>query len=135
MQKIIVIQTVKKNELYNITSKVSEFVEKCCVKSGIVNVYAQGATSGIMIQENWDNSVQSDVLNFLQSIIPSGVWEHDKQDNNGDAHIKAGIVGPSETIPIIDGKLGLSEWQNIFFCEFDGPRKKRTIILTIFANK
>lgn len=134
MQKSIVIQTVKKNELYDITHKVREFVDQLKLTTGIVNIYAQGATAGIMIQENWDHSVQNDVINLLNKIIPSGVWEHDKQDNNGDAHLKAGIIGPSENIPIIDGKLGLSTWQNIFFCEFDGPRKKRTIILTIFSN-
>jgi secondary thiamine-phosphate synthase enzyme len=55
---------------------------------------------------------------------------HDAQDNNGDAHLKAGLIGPSETIPVIDSQLGLSTWQNIFFCEFDGPRAARNIVIT-----
>jgi secondary thiamine-phosphate synthase enzyme len=101
------------------------------IHTGTVNVYAQGATAAIMIQENWDDSVQRDVITLLHKLIPSGIWEHDTQDNNGDAHLKAGIVGASETIPIIDGKMGLSTWQNIFFCEFDGPRERRNIVLTI----
>ena len=84
-----------------------------------------------MIQENWDDSVQQDVVNLLKKLIPNGVWLHDAQDGNGDAHLKAGIIGPSETIPIINGKLGLSTWQNIFFCEFDGPRAQRNIILSL----
>lgn len=88
----------------------------------------------IMIQENWDESVQNDVVALLNRLIPSGVWEHDHQDNNGDAHLKAGIVGPQETIPIADGKMGLSTWQNIFFCEFDGPRSKRTILVTVVGG-
>ncbi|HHD64377.1 MAG TPA: YjbQ family protein, partial [Desulfobulbaceae bacterium] len=75
-----------------------------------------------------------DVINLLASIIPRGVWLHDKQDGNGDAHLKSGLVGPSETIPLIDGKLGLSTWQNIFFCEFDGPRKKRSVVCTILPD-
>ena len=104
------------------------------IKHGIVNVYAQGATAAIMIQENWDNSVQNDVINLLKRLIPSGIWEHDSQDNNGDAHLKAGIIGPSETIPIINGKMGLSTWQNIFFCEFDGPRSNRKIVLSILST-
>jgi secondary thiamine-phosphate synthase enzyme len=58
----------------------------------------------------------------------------DHQDNNGDAHLKAGLVGPSETIPITDYSPGLSTWQNIFFCEFDGPREKREIVITIVAT-
>ena len=88
-----------------------------------------------MIQENWDESVQNDVITLLGRLIPHGVWEHDHQDNNGDAHLKAGIVGPSETIPVMDGKPGLSTWQNIFFCEFDGPRTGREIVITVMEDK
>ena len=87
-----------------------------------------------MIQENWDQSVQNDVISLLRKLIPSGVWEHDRQDGNADAHLKAGIVGPQETIPIAAGKMGLSTWQNIFFCEFDGPRDSRRILVTVFTS-
>ncbi|WP_262509998.1 secondary thiamine-phosphate synthase enzyme YjbQ [Marinifilum breve] len=90
------------------TSQVEKVVAESGIQSGIVNVYAQGATAAIMIQENWDESVQNDVVSLLKKLIPSGVWEHDVQDNNGDSHLKAGIVGPSECIPIINGKMGLS---------------------------
>jgi secondary thiamine-phosphate synthase enzyme len=87
-----------------------------------------------MIQENWDESVQNDVVTLFKKLIPAGVWEHDAQDNNGDSHLKAGIVGPSETIPLINGKMGLSTWQNIFLCEFDGPRNERSIVVTLFET-
>lgn len=135
MQKIIKIQTDKHNGLYDITSEVHRIVSSSNISEGFVNVYAQGATSAIMIQENWDESVQNDVVNLLKKLIPNGVWQHDHQDGNGDAHLKAGIVGPSETIPIINGKLGLSTWQNIFLCEFDGPRHERKIAVTIMNTK
>ncbi len=135
MQQVIQITTDRQNGLYDITKKIEAIVSKSNIKTGIVNVYAQGATAGIMIQENWDQSVQNDVITLLRKLIPSGIWEHDAQDNNGDAHLKAGIVGPSETIPIIHGKMGLSTWQNIFFCEFDGPRDKRNIVVTILDSK
>lgn len=131
MQEHIQLSTDKHNGLYDITAEVEKVVRKSGIMSGVVNVYVQGATAAIMIQENWDQSVQTDVVNLLQKLIPAGVWLHDRQDGNGDAHLKAGIVGPSETIPIIDGKMGLSTWQNIFLCEFDGPRAKRTIIVTV----
>jgi secondary thiamine-phosphate synthase enzyme len=52
-------------------------------------------------------------------------------DGNADAHIKAGIVGPSETIPLLDGELVLGTWQNVFFCDFDGPRSRRELIVTL----
>jgi secondary thiamine-phosphate synthase enzyme len=131
MQEIFKITTSRHNALYDITRQVEEIVSKSKTQTGTVNVYAQGATAAIMIQENWDESVQNDVVNLLSQLIPNGVWLHDAQDGNGDAHLKAGIVGPSETIPVIHGKMGLSTWQNIFFCEFDGPRQTRQIVVTI----
>jgi secondary thiamine-phosphate synthase enzyme len=131
MQKFITLSTDKTNALYDITVEVKNIVRESKIENGLVNVYAQGATCAIMIQENWDNSVQLDVVNLLNKLIPSGVWLHDSQDNNGDAHLKAGIIGPSETIPVIDSKLGLSTWQNIFFCEFDGPRTARSVVVTV----
>ena len=134
MQKIITLRTDKHNGLYDITSRIREIVKESKVKSGIVSVYSRGSTCAIMIQENWDESVQNDVVMLLNRMIPSGIWQHDHQDNNGDAHLKAGLVGPSETIPIVDGNAGLSTWQNIFFCEFDGPRNQREVVVTIMGE-
>ena len=127
--------TDKREGLYDITREVEQIVVSSGISEGLVNVYALGATAAIMIQENWDDSVQTDVVHLLQKLIPKGVWLHDRQDGNGDAHLKAGIVGPSEMIPIVNGKLGLSTWQNIFFCEFDGPRNERNILVTILADQ
>ena len=127
----IEISTNKREGLFDITQEVERIVDSSNVENGLVNVYVQGATAAIMIQENWDDSVQLDVVNFLRKIIPSGKWLHDAQDGNGDSHLKAGLVGPSETIPIINGKMGLSTWQNIFLCEFDGPRQSRNVIVTL----
>ena len=134
MQKTIVITTRNRNGLYDITDEVAAVVKQSEVENGVVNVYAQGATAAVMIQENWDESVQTDVINLLSKLIPQGVWMHDLQDGNGDAHLKAGIVGPSETIPVHGGKMGLSTWQNIFFCEFDGPRQERKIAITVISD-
>jgi len=134
MRRILNIQTHRREELVDITRQVEEVVRESGVGDGLVSLYVQGATAALMIQENWDESVQTDVVNFLHKLIPPGVWLHDRQDNNGDAHLKAGLVGPSETIPIIGGKLGLSRWQNIFLCEFDGPRDRRPIVCTILAD-
>ena len=134
MREIINIATRQRETLVDITDQVKRIVAASGVTNGIVSVYAQGATAAIMIQENWDESVQTDVINFLQQIIPRGVWLHDQQDGNGDSHLKAGLVGPSETIPVIDGKLGLSTWQNIFLCEFDGPRSERPIVCTVISD-
>jgi secondary thiamine-phosphate synthase enzyme len=135
MQKTITLRTDKKNGLYDITAQVNDLIKASNVRTGIASVYARGSTAAIMIQENWDQSVQNDVITLLNRIVPSGIWEHDHQDNNGDAHLKSGLIGASETIPIIDYRPGLSTWQNIFFCEFDGPREKREITVTIIADE
>ena len=134
MREVITIATNRREELLDITKQVESVLQKSGVQNGLIAVYAQGATAALMIQENWDVSVQSDVVNLLQKLIPRGVWLHDRQDGNGDSHLKAGLIGPSETIPIIDGKLGLSTWQNIFLCEFDGPRNERHVICTIIQD-
>lgn len=134
MQKTISITTDRKNGLYDITGKVEELIKTSGVGTGICSVYVRGSTAAIMIQENWDESVQNDVITLLNRMIPYGIWEHDRQDNNGDAHLKAGLVGPSESIPVIEGKSGLSTWQNVFLCEFDGPRSLREIVVTIIGD-
>jgi secondary thiamine-phosphate synthase enzyme len=134
MQKVIAIRTDKRNGLYDITDEVVSLIKESRVKNGIASVYVRGSTVAIMIQENWDQSVQNDVVTLLTRMVPAGIWEHDRQDNNGDAHLKAGLIGPSETIPIIDSKPGLSTWQNIFLCEFDGPRERREVVVTIIAD-
>jgi secondary thiamine-phosphate synthase enzyme len=134
MRDIIRVQTGQREELVDITDQVEEVVRKSGIDNGLVALYVQGATAAMMIQENWDDSVQTDVVNLLRKLIPQGVWLHDQQDGNGDAHLKAGLVGPSETIPVIDGKLGLSQWQNVFLCEFDGPRSERRLVCTIIGD-
>lgn len=135
MQAILTVETGQREELVDITALVSEAVQKSGVASGLVSRYVQGATAAWMFQENWDDSVQTDVVLLLRKMIPRGVWLHDRHDGNGDAHLKAGLVGPSETVPLIDGRLGLSRWQNIFLCEFDGPRSQRDVVCTIIADR
>jgi secondary thiamine-phosphate synthase enzyme len=135
MQQTIRLETHQRETLVDITSQVEQLVRESGVRQGLVNVYAQGATAAIMIQENWDQSVQRDMVDLLRKVIPQGVWLHDAQDGNGDAHLKAGLVGPSENIPLIDGSLGLSRWQNIFFCEFDGPRADRRVLCTLLEAR
>jgi len=134
MRENISVSTSRREELVDITLQVQEAVIQSGVENGLAVLYVQGATAALMIQENWDESVQTDVLDLLRKLIPKGVWLHDRQDGNGDSHLKAGLVGPSESIPIIDSRLGLSRWQNIFLCEFDGPRNQRTILVTVLST-
>ena len=134
MREIISVETKQREVLVDITAAVQKVVDNSGIGDGLVSVYVQGATAAVMVQENWDESVQTDVINLLAKLIPRGVWLHDAQDGNGDSHLKSGLVGPSETVPVIDGKLGLSTWQNLFLCEFDGPRKERKLVCTVIPD-
>lgn len=128
---IIETSTRRERELVDITAQAREEVRRSGVRDGICALYAHGATAALMVQENDDPNIAFDVLDCLDELVPAGKWRHDRVDGNGASHIQAGIVGPSETIPIRDGELALSTWQNVFLCDFDGPRQTRRILVTI----
>jgi secondary thiamine-phosphate synthase enzyme len=130
----IKLSTTRERELVDITLQAQRLVRRSGTLEGLCTLYAHGATAALMIQENDDPNIGEDVVDCLDKLVPKGVWRHDRIDGNGASHIQAGIVGPSETIPIRDGKLDLSVWQNVFFCEFDGPRRRRTVAVTIVGN-
>jgi len=129
-REIVHLQTREREELVDVTGKLEE-IAAAHPDAALMALYSRGATSAMMIQENWDPNIRTDILTCLRELAPQGRWLHDRVDDNADAHIKAGIVGPSETIPLEDGKMGLSTWQNVFFCAFDGPRNRRELVVTI----
>ena len=135
MQEEIILSTSKKQELIDITDKVNNIIKKSKIKNGICSVFAAHATAAIIINENYDPNICLDLLDALNKLVPMGIWRHDKIDGNADAHIKSAILGPSETIPIKNGKLQLGQWQSIMMAELDGPRSNRKIIVTILGDK
>ena len=130
----IIVATTEPRQLLDITERVRQQVSRSKVQHGLCSLYAQGATAALMIQENDDPNITLDVLDCLAALVPDGRWRHDRVDSNGAAHIKAGIIGPSESIPIREGQLSLSTWQNVFLCDFDGPRAERRVVLTIVGE-
>jgi len=132
--KKIIISSTKKNELINITEKIKKIISESKIESGVCIVYVPHATAAVTINENADPNVAEDIINAINRIIPEHAnYKHDRIDNNAAAHIKASIIGPSQIIPIKDGSLQLGRWQDIFLCEFDGPRE-RTIIIEIIKE-
>ena len=134
MQEEFYLSTKNKQELIDITGKVSSIVKKSKIKDGLCNIFAAHATAAIIINENYDPNICLDLLDSLNKLIPSGIWRHDKIDGNADSHIKAAILGPQETIPIKNSELQLGRWQSIMMCELDGPRQDRKIIVTILSS-
>ena len=129
-QVVVHIQSKHNEELIDITEKLKE-IASVHPEAQLMAVFAKGATAGIIIQENWDPNIPKDILSCLKQLVPSGQWLHDQVDHNGDAHIKAGMVGASETIPLSKGEMLLGTWQNVFFADFDGPRRDREVIITL----
>lgn len=133
MQEIITVSSSKKQEMLDITQEVSSIVKSSKVKNGLCNIYAMHATAAIVINENADPNICLDTIDALNQLIKQGVWRHDKIDGNADAHIKATILGPSETIPIKNGHLLLGTWQGLMLFELDGPRSRK-IVVTIIGD-
>ncbi len=131
----ITISTSKKHELIDITKEVEEIVINSKAKQGICLLYVPHATAAITINENADPNIQTDIIKAINKIVPEhDSYLHDSVDNNAAAHIKSTIIGVSKTIPISNGKLQLGTWQDIFFCEFDGPRSNRNIIVKVIQK-
>ncbi len=125
-------KTSRRSELKDITAEVTQVVAESRVEDGLCCVYVPHTTAGILINENDDPNVAADILTLLERLVPqSGSYKH--WEGNADAHVKAALVGTSQSVPIEGGKLGLGRWQGIFFCEFDGPRQ-REVKVKILAD-
>lgn len=122
------IKTHRQWHVIDITPQVAEIVEHAGISEGTCLVYVRHTTAAITINENADPNIGMDLVEALNHLIPEGVWQHDKIDTNGAAHIKASLIGPSETIPVRDGKLLLGTWQAVMLVEFDGPRERQVIV-------
>jgi secondary thiamine-phosphate synthase enzyme len=123
----IKIKTTTRNDLVDITPQVEKVVEKSGVTEGICVLAVPHTTAAVTVNENADPSVTADIITKLSELAPSGDrYRH--MEGNADAHIKAVMVGPSETLLVRGGRLSLGTWQGVFFCEFDGPRTRKVII-------
>jgi secondary thiamine-phosphate synthase enzyme len=117
------IRTRLRREMVDITGRVRSLVEASRITQGLCSLFVPHTTCGLIVNENADPSVASDILTGLASLAPeSGPWRH--AEGNSDAHIQAVITGHSLLFPIEHGTVLLGAWQGIFLCEFDGPRKR-----------
>ena len=104
------------------------------ISDGIVNIFTKHSTSAIRVNEN-EKGLLLDFEKALKDIVKEkDNYKHDFIDNNAASHIRAFLLGSSETIPIVDGRLDLGTWQSIFFVELDGPRTNRTVDLTFIGE-
>ncbi len=121
----IPLRTSKRLELIDITSRVSEVLKSSGIGNGILNVFSRHSTSAIFINEN-ETRLTGDVESILKTLVPEdSSYGHNIIDNNADSHLRAVLLGGSQTVPVINGSLDLGTWQSIFFAEFDGPRNRK----------
>jgi secondary thiamine-phosphate synthase enzyme len=126
------LNTKKDEEVIDITDQVEQIIKNSNIKNGIVHIYVPHATAGIILNESADPNIKTDFLNALNKLVPKRAgYLHDRIDGNAAAHIKSSLVGSSITLPLKDGRLILGTWQSIMFCEFDGPRNSRKVIVQI----
>jgi secondary thiamine-phosphate synthase enzyme len=131
VQKEIGVRSRQRYEVIDLTGAVAQIVAEAGVAEGLCSVYVPHATAAIVINENDDPNLCGDLLNALGKLVPEGIWQHDRIDRNGAAHIKAAILGPSETVPVRDARLLLGTWQAIMLVDLDGPRQRRVVVTVV----
>ena len=118
----------------DITAVLNEINNEQKMDNGIVNIFTKHSTSAIRVNEN-EKGLLLDFEKALKDVIKEkDNYKHDFIDNNAASHIRAFLLGASETIPIVGGRLNLGTWQSIFFIELDGPRSNRTVDLTFIGE-
>ena len=126
----ISVKTSSHTQFIDITSKVSEVLQKTGIKDGICTVFTPHTTAGITINENADPDVPRDIIREMEKVVPlNDGYAH--VEGNSAAHIKSSLFGCSETVIIRNGSLMLGTWQSVFFCEFDGPRDRKVWVKII----
>jgi secondary thiamine-phosphate synthase enzyme len=126
----IVVETKKREETIDITSRVKAAVTRAKINDGIVAITVAHTTAAVFVNENADSDVQGDILTALERTVPRDA-KYQHAEGNGPAHIKAVLVGNSVTLAIRDGSIALGTWQGVYFAELDGPRERSATITVI----
>lgn len=124
------VKTEARQDLYEITHRVREIVRTSGIPEGVCVISIPHTTAGVILNENWDDTVRQDLVRALDAIVPPALgYRH--AEGNSPAHIKALLIGSSECVIIHNGRLLLGNWQGIYLAEFDGPRLRRVCIKII----
>jgi secondary thiamine-phosphate synthase enzyme len=123
----ISVSTDRRLEVVDITDRVQAAVPADA--DGTVTVFSRHTTAGITVNEG-ESRLLGDFATALSELVPDEGWAHDEIDDNADSHVRALLVGPSETIPVEDGTLDLGTWQSVLFVECDGPRARTVEIVS-----
>ncbi len=135
MTETIPVISKAREQMIDITESVESLVRKAGVKDGICIIYVPHTTAALTVNENADPAVPQDILAMLSRLVPRDDPKYRHAEGNSDGHIKSSLLGFSHAIPISNSRLTLGTWQGIFFCEFDGPRKRSVLVQVVAAEK
>jgi secondary thiamine-phosphate synthase enzyme len=123
------LKSERRTQLVDITAKIQQALDGVNGASAVL-VYVPHTTAGVTIQEHADPAVARDLEAATERIVGDDWgWQHiEDGEENAPSHVRAALVGPHVLIPVADGKLALGTWQGIFFCEFDGPRRRKVYV-------
>ena len=126
--KRVDVRTTEQTQMLDVTDQVQMAVDQLEIRDGVCHVYVPHTTAAVTINESADPMVPHDVLHVINRVIPFDDAGYRHLEGNSAAHLKAILVGSSETVLIGEGRLVLGTWQGIFFCEFDGPRTRHFLV-------
>ena len=131
----LMFNTKRKQEFVRITDDVAAIVKTSGVADGIVLVSAMHITSGVYVND-WEEGLIHDFQVWLEKLAPAGLpyKHHQTGEDNADAHLKRTIMGHQVVLPITNGTLDLGPWEQVFYAEFDGQRKKRVVVKVMGAG-
>jgi secondary thiamine-phosphate synthase enzyme len=132
----ISISTKGFSDILNITHHVDGVIDRSKIENGLVTVFCPGSTGAVTTIE-YEPGVLNDLQKAIEKIVPSNIpYEHDRRwgDGNGFSHVRAALMKPSLTIPMIKGKLALGTWQQIVFIDFDNRRRERNLVIQIMGE-
>ena len=132
----IALNTKGFTDVIDITGRVTTIVGRSGIQNGLVTIFCSGSTGGITTIE-FESGVINDLKKAIEKIAPSNIsYEHDKRwgDGNGFSHVRAALMKPSLTIPVVRGKLALGTWQQIVFMDFDNRERDRKVVVQIIGE-
>ena len=124
------------SDIIDITDRVDTVIGRSRIENGLVTVFCSGSTGAVTTIE-YESGVLRDLQKAIEKIAPSNIpYEHDKRwgDGNGFSHVRAALMKPSLTVPIVKGRLALGTWQQIVFIDFDNRKRERDIIIQVLGD-
>lgn len=123
------VSTDERTDTVDVTGRVAAAIPDD-VETGVCSVFVRHTTAGISVNEN-ESRLRDDTEEFFQELVPDEGHRHDQLDGNSDSHLRATLIGASESIPIEDGELALGRWQSVLLLEFDGPRTREVTVTVV----